>query len=155
MEKTIYKKGEHTVTVVACHKMINDKLYNFHIEGTDKYFIRQNTAIQSAHTMLLKLALSADDFKKRKEQECRLRHAHKIVYLNGCVKDTENYLKRWDGILYMETKKNLHEELRFKMREMCEKYQFKNAGQAIGFIEKIRINKKIRNEKNKSRTSGR
>ncbi len=149
MEKTTYKKGEHTVTVASCRKVVNNVVKNFHILGTGKYYIQRNAAIKEAKVMLLKMTLTEADFKKRKAHETRVKNAHRVNHVCNFVQETEIYLKKWDGVLYMETKKRLCEESKQQLAEICKKLKFKNAHAAIGLLAREII---IKNKKNGSRT---
>lgn len=72
----------------------------------------------------------------------RLRNAKKVLNANRFVEDTEKYIKRWDGILYLETKKGLLEESKESLRLICKKYKFKNAAQAKRFVDNFKSKKK-------------
>ena len=64
----------------------------------------------------------------------RLRNAHKVVNVNNCVVETEAYIEKWSGVLYLETKKQLCAEMKQKLLDVCSKYGFANAGEAIGLL---------------------
>jgi hypothetical protein len=132
--KTILAKGNHFVEVVSCVKIINNKIMHWHISGTDKYYIREATAIKAANELLIEKSLSESDFKERKQMKIKIRNASKVVNIYDCMKATEAYIERWDGVLYLETKKNLCEELRNKLKSICAKFGFETPHEAVRLV---------------------
>lgn len=135
MEGTVteIKKNEQVIRVVPCFKMIEGKIMKFRIEGTDKYYMRNKKAIQCADEMLLKEALPEKQYLTRVSIKKRLLHCNRIIRVNDCHKDTQHYIERWTGVLYLETKKKLCKEIKAELAMRCKEGGFKNAAEAIAF----------------------
>lgn len=136
MATTILKKNGHEVILSECYKIIDGKLKRFYIEETEQYFCNEKRAIRAANDLLLKKALSKFRYAEKKEQKRKQIGANRIARIHKCYKETKAFVKRWDGIIYLETKKRLCDELTKKIKDECEIYGFANAHSAIGFIEK-------------------
>jgi DNA-directed RNA polymerase subunit F len=132
--ETVYRKGNVEVKIESCLKYIDGSVKNFHIKETDSYYTRQYLACQAAKQLLLKKMLSEQDLNERQEKSSRLQNAHKVVNINNCVMETEAYIEKWSGVLYLETKKQLCAEMKQKLLDVCSKYGFANAGEAIDLL---------------------
>lgn len=133
--KTIFSRGNHFVEVESCAVVIKGVLKNYHIVGTEKYFVRQKTANLAANELLMQKCLPTDDYRERVELRTRIRNADKVVNIYQCLQDTEKYVKKWDGVICVDTKKNLLSELKRKLFNICEKYGFRNAQHAMQFTK--------------------
>lgn len=142
MRKTIFRKGEHSVEVTGCSVVRGEKLYNFYIAETKAYFMNEKRAIRAANDLLLKKSLSEHRYLERKQEERKMRGVHRVVHLSKGIEDTKAYIKRWDGELYLETKKNLLNEMVYQLATACKKYGFKNEAEAIRFKERIERRKR-------------
>jgi len=135
-EKTIFRKNGQEVILYECYKLIDGKIKRFCIKETGQYFVNEKRAIRAANDLLLQKTLSKFRYAERKEQKRKQIGANKIIRIHKCHEDTVKYLKRWDGIIYLETKKRLCEELKEKLDYELKYYGFENAHAAIGFIER-------------------
>lgn len=145
MEKniTIIKKNNHEVIISECFTIVKGSLKTRYIKETGQYFCTEKAAIRAANDLLLKKSLSKFRYEERKLEKLKARGAHKVINVYTCYQETEAYIKKWDGILYLETKKKLLQELKEKLDEVCVKYNFKTPHSAIGFIERKNNKKKI------------
>lgn len=134
--KTIMRKNGFEVEIEECHKIINGSIKFFCIKETEQYFCREKTAIRAANDLLLRKSLTKYRYEERKKEKAKRRGAYKVIEVFYCFQETEKYVKRWEGIIYLETKKRLCKELKEKLKITCEKHGFKNAHEAIGFIER-------------------
>lgn len=128
--KTIIKKGSKKVTI------IEDEGRPFLIEETGKEYEKRPIAMRAAKEYLAKATLSEKEYEKRKEFQIRLRNAKKVMNVYNCLLETETFIKRWYDVIYLETKKSLHAEIKLQLDDMCKKYRFDNAHSAIGVIER-------------------
>lgn len=138
--KTIFRKDGHEVVLSECCVVGNDgKLKTFCIEETGQLFSSRNEkkAIRAANDLLLKKTLSKFRYNERKKEKALRIGANRITQTLKCLQETKAYVKRWDGELYLETKKNLIKELQEKLDLLCKKYEFENPHAAIGFLKRI------------------
>ena len=143
--KTIIKKDNHEVMVSKCCVFINGKLKNFCIVESGQYFVNEKQANRAANDLLLKKSLPKYRYAERQIEKRKRTGANKIAIIHDCYLDSIAYIKRWEGILYLETKKRLLNELKSKLDTACNKYGFKNAHAAIGFIKYLKtIKNKIK-----------
>lgn len=140
---TIRKNGK-SVTIEPCFKVIDGKIMRFHIAGTEKYYMLRGIAMRRANEILLKEALSEKQFAEREKIKNKIKHCNRIIKVHKCLTETATFVKRWDGIIYLETKKRLCAELQNQLAEKCKEGGFKNAGEAIGFKEYHTVRKHIR-----------
>ena len=142
--KTTFTKGNHFVEVEPCAVVIKGVLKNFHIVGTEKYFMRHKTAIQAAHELLLKSSLPQDEFRAKKQLKSQVKNAHKVIAAYDALKEMEAYVAKWNGVIYTETKKKLCADLKLQLKEICDRYKFKNAQHAIKIHKEHNIKTRTR-----------
>ena len=135
----IYRKDEHEVVLYECFKMIGGSIKHFCIKETKQYFCTEKRAIRAAHDLLLKKTLPKFKYKERQQEKRKRIGADKIIKTFICCKETKAYIHRWDEVLYLETKKNLCEELTDKLGKLCAEYGFENAYAAIEFKKKSKL----------------
>ena len=140
--KTTLERNGQEVTIYECHIFIKDRLKNFCIKESDQYFENEKRAIRAARDLLLRKTLPKYRYLEKQKEKRKRIGARKIINIYDCHKDTLTYIKRWDGILYLETKKHLLAELQSKLDEACTRYEFKNAHAAIGFTEGLKLKRK-------------
>lgn len=143
--KTVFSRGNHFVEVESCSVIMKGVVKNFHIIGTEKYFVRQKTANLAANEILMQKCLSNDDYRERQALKSRIRNASKVINVFNCLQETKTYVKRWEGVIYLETKKKLMAELELKLSQICKKYNFRNVEHALTFTtgnNKIQIVKR-------------
>lgn len=138
MNKTVFKKDGHEVVLTECCKIVNGVVKNFCIEETGQYFENQKRGIRAANDLLLRKTLTKFRYEEKKQERIKRIGANKIVKIHTCLIETIDYVKRWDGILYLETKKNLVKELEGKVNTACKLYDFKSADVAIAFLKRTK-----------------
>lgn len=134
--KTIFEKNGHRVVVSTCYKVINGEIKTHHIRETNQYFSSEKRAIRAANDLLLKKAMCKFRYAERQKEKRKRNGANRIAKLYACYKETEEFIKRWDGELYLETKKNLVKELCGKLEVLCTKHEFDNPREAINFLDR-------------------
>ena len=134
--KTTFTKDEQSVCVDECYKFIKGKLHNFVIKESDQYFISEKRAIRAANDLLLRKTLPESRYAEKRADKKRRIGANKIQHVYECYVDTLLYVKRWDGIIYLETKKRLLAELQQKLNTLYVLYKFKGIKEVNGFIKR-------------------
>jgi len=135
--KTILEKDGQEVVISEGHTIVNGSIKNFCIEESEQYFVNEKRAIRAGYDLLLKKTLPKFRYKEKQQEKRKQIGANKVINMYRCYKETAAYTKRWDGVLYLKTKKGLCNELKVKLNEVCKKYGFENAHAAIGFKERI------------------
>ena len=136
--ETIFEKEGQEVVLCECCKVIDGSLKTHCIEETGQYFSNEKRAIRAAHDLLLRKTLSKYRYQQRKKDKRRRIGANRIANTYRCYVETKEFVVRWDGELYLETKKNLIKEMSEKLDLMCKEYEFENAQVAVGFLKRIR-----------------
>lgn len=131
----IHKSGK-TIVVEKCYKQIEGKIMRAKIVGTDRFYSRPQNAIIAANEMLLKQTLSEKEWQRREDEKARLKYAKRIVKANSALKDTKAFIKRWEGIIVVETKKRLCAEMEAELKSRLEQYKFKSVGEAEGIVRR-------------------
>lgn len=134
--KTVYKKNGHEVVLSECYKIIEGKIKTLVIEETGQYFSCTKRANRAAGDLLLKKSLTKFRYQEKKEEKRKKFGAAKIQNTYKCYLDAEIFIKRWENIIYLETKKRLRTELKEKVSDLCEKFQFDGPKAAIAFLER-------------------
>lgn len=138
--KTIFKKDGQEVVLSECCLIVNGGLKSFCIEETAQFFSNEKRAIRAANDLLLKKTLSKFRYKEKKLEKRKRIGANKIARTHKCYKETSAFIKRWDGEIYLETKKLICKELKDKLDSLCMQYEFENVHAAIGFLERRNYN---------------
>jgi hypothetical protein len=126
----------HTVTIDECTKIVDGKQMKYHIRGTELYFVRWGAARQNAHDLVLKKRLTESEFNEKMEIRKRITKANSAIKVHECMLDTKKYIERWEGIISLNNKKRLCEDLKEKLEIKLALGKFKNIGQAKGVIAK-------------------
>lgn len=134
--KTIFEKNGQTVVLSECCVIINGKLKCFCIEETKQYFSIEKRAIRAARDLLLKKSLPKFKYRERKRAERKRNRAHRIARTHKCYVETQAYVTRWNGELYLDTKRSLLKELSEKLKKMCVDYDFESPECAIEYLER-------------------
>lgn len=142
--KTVYKKDGQTVTLSPCRIEVKGVVHNYVIEETEQYFVNQKRGMRAASDLLLRKTLPEWRYAEKKDEKRKLLGAKKVIEVYQCFIETDQYIKKWSGILFLETKKALCAELNLKLKDICKKYGFENAHAAMGFQERMLITKRKR-----------
>ena len=134
--KTVFKKNGHEVVLSECYKIVGDRVKTFCIKETGQYFSNSKRATRAANDLLLKKSLSKFKYQERQDEKRKRTRAVRIQNTYKCYMEAQIFIKRWENIIYLETKKRLCAELKEKVDALCKKYQFAGPKEAIAFLER-------------------
>lgn len=133
---TTYGIPPHTVILDEVTKVVGDKVMKYQIRGTKRYFKRWAPADTAARLLLLKQTVSMVEFEKRVKIQRRITKAHTALKVNDCLVETAAFVQRWDGIISVENKKRLCEDLNCQLKDKLRLGGFRTIGGAMSFIKK-------------------
>lgn len=137
MARTVFSKDGQEVVLEECFVIKNGSLKTFCIKESEQYFSSEKRGIRAANDLLLKKTLSKFDYNKKQQEKKNRIGANRIIRIHKCFKETQDYVTRWENILYLKTKKMLLSELKQKVESECVKYGFESVNSAIGYLKKV------------------